>query len=128
MGYARFSKNQVKVFELSLTTFDQLLGFICPVHTPDGAPCGLLNHLSAFCRIVTETQDCSQIINVLVSLGMSPIGQNCPYPIKGCYRVILDGKILGYVPDLDAIKIVDKMRLMKIENDKVGLYLYAFNC
>ena len=24
-----------------------LLGFLCPVHTPDGAPCGLLNHLSA---------------------------------------------------------------------------------
>lgn len=21
-------------------------GFICPVHTPDGAPCGLLNHIS----------------------------------------------------------------------------------
>ncbi len=21
-------------------------GFICPVHTPDGAPCGLLNHLA----------------------------------------------------------------------------------
>ena len=23
------------------------LGFLCPVHTPDGAPCRLLNHLSA---------------------------------------------------------------------------------
>lgn len=21
-------------------------GFLCPVHTPDGAPCGLLNHLA----------------------------------------------------------------------------------
>lgn len=21
-------------------------GFICPVHTPDGAPCGLLNHMA----------------------------------------------------------------------------------
>ena len=21
-------------------------GFVCPVHTPDGAPCGLLNHLA----------------------------------------------------------------------------------
>ena len=21
-------------------------GFVCPVHTPDGSPCGLLNHLS----------------------------------------------------------------------------------
>ena len=26
-------------------------GFICPVHTPDGAPCGLLNHLAYNCTI-----------------------------------------------------------------------------
>ena len=26
-------------------------GFICPVHTPDGTPCGLLNHLTVTCRI-----------------------------------------------------------------------------
>ncbi len=25
-------------------------GFLCPVHTPDGTPCGLLNHLTAVCR------------------------------------------------------------------------------
>ena len=28
-------------------------GFICPVHTPDGTPCGLLNHLTVTCRIST---------------------------------------------------------------------------
>ena len=28
------------------------LGFLCPVHTPDGAPCGLLNHLSANAQVV----------------------------------------------------------------------------
>ncbi|MES1907747.1 MAG: hypothetical protein MHM6MM_000805 [Cercozoa sp. M6MM] len=26
-------------------------GFLCPVHTPDGSPCGLLNHLAAQCHI-----------------------------------------------------------------------------
>jgi len=26
-------------------------GFICPVHTPDGTPCGLLNHLTLTCEI-----------------------------------------------------------------------------
>lgn len=25
-------------------------GFICPVHTPDGEPCGLLNHMTSCCR------------------------------------------------------------------------------
>lgn len=28
-------------------------GFLCPVHTPDGAPCGLLNHLSSTCIVRT---------------------------------------------------------------------------
>jgi len=28
-------------------------GFMCPVHTPDGSPCGLLTHLTTACRLVT---------------------------------------------------------------------------
>ena len=36
--------------QLRTTTVRKLLpdswGFLCPVHTPDGSPCGLLNHLS----------------------------------------------------------------------------------
>ncbi|CAN0450138.1 unnamed protein product, partial [Discosporangium mesarthrocarpum] len=27
-------------------------GFLCPVHTPDGSPCGLLNHLATRCSVV----------------------------------------------------------------------------
>ncbi len=29
-------------------------GFMCPVHTPDGSPCGLLTHLAAACRVVSS--------------------------------------------------------------------------
>lgn len=29
-------------------------GFLCPVHTPDGAPCGLLNHLTRACLVTTD--------------------------------------------------------------------------
>ena len=32
-------------------------GFMCPVHTPDGSPCGLLNHFTAACRVVTADAD-----------------------------------------------------------------------
>lgn len=28
-------------------------GFICPVHTPDGTPCGLLNHLTTNCKVTS---------------------------------------------------------------------------
>lgn len=30
-------------------------GFLCPVHTPDGAPCGLLNHLTSACTVCLTT-------------------------------------------------------------------------
>lgn len=44
--------------ELRTTTVRKLLpeswGFFCPVHTPDGSPCGLLNHLTADCRVVAN--------------------------------------------------------------------------
>lgn len=71
---------------------------------------------------MTETQDSTHILGLLISFGMTPIGQDCPCPIKECYKVILDGKILGYIPDEVAKKVVDKMRLMKIKNDKVSRY------
>lgn len=47
--------------ELRTTTVRKLLpeswGFLCPVHTPDGSPCGLLNHLTSSCRIITHSPD-----------------------------------------------------------------------
>lgn len=40
--------------EMQTTEVRKLLpeswGFLCPVHTPDGAPCGLKNHLSFLCE------------------------------------------------------------------------------
>lgn len=38
---------------MKTTTVRKLLpeawGFLCPVHTPDGGPCGLLNHITSSC-------------------------------------------------------------------------------
>jgi len=43
---------------LKTTTVRKLLpeawGFLCPVHTPDGSPCGLLNHLAAYCHVSSK--------------------------------------------------------------------------
>jgi len=44
------------IFESMRTTEPRRLlpdawGFICPVHTPDGTPCGLLNHLTKSCVV-----------------------------------------------------------------------------
>ena len=47
--------------ELRTTTVRKLLpeswGFLCPVHTPDGSPCGLLTHFTAACQIITHRPD-----------------------------------------------------------------------
>merc|ERR1719401_270124 len=60
LNQARFSSHFASVHrgqyfaEMKTTTVRKLLpetwGFLCPVHTPDGAPCGLLNHLAHACR------------------------------------------------------------------------------
>lgn len=62
--------------EMRTTEVRQLLpdawGFICPVHTPDGTPCGLLNHLTMNC-IVSDVPDKKLVDNiplVLTDLGM----------------------------------------------------------
>ena len=69
-------------------------GFLCPVHTPDGAPCGLLNHLSHTCEIVNDLHDTSAVPGLLVSLGMSPVEWAGSYPPEWV-PVILDGRVIG---------------------------------
>lgn len=44
-------------------------GFLCPVHTPDGEPCGLMNHLTANCEIVAQTASTVSLPALLCSLG-----------------------------------------------------------
>ncbi|KAI8819166.1 uncharacterized protein EV422DRAFT_588918 [Fimicolochytrium jonesii] len=60
--------------ELKTTTVRKLLpeswGFLCPVHTPDGSPCGLLNHLAHLCRIVVDKIDVSKVPALVASLGV----------------------------------------------------------
>ena len=52
-------------------------GFFCPVHTPDGSPCGLLNHFTAACRIVTHGPDGHEEAEaVLVQVGEG-VGGGC---------------------------------------------------
>jgi len=61
---------------------------------------------------------------VLISLGMIPIDQTCPYPLKACYKVVLDGRVLGFIQDIDAKRIAGQLRLMKLKNEAVRLISY----
>jgi len=92
---------------MKTTTVRKLLpeswGFMCPVHTPDGSPCGLLNHITLSCApMPTEEMDMVKegpnFKKLLCSLGMNPIQSDFAliYP-HTFLPVLLDGKLLGYV-------------------------------
>lgn len=60
--------------KMRTTTVRRLLpeswGFLCPVHTPDGEPCGLMNHLTAICEVVTQPVYTASVPALLCNLGM----------------------------------------------------------
>ena len=60
--------------KMRTTTVRRLLpeswGFLCPVHTPDGEPCGLMNHLTATCEVVTQFVYTASSPALLCNLGM----------------------------------------------------------
>lgn len=116
--------------EMRTTEPRQLLpdawGFICPVHTPDGAPCGLLNHLALNC-VVTDTPSARKVANipaVLAGLGMDPVDSLLAGgPTGNRYVVQLDGRVVGYVHKATAPGLVEQLRLCKIEGEKVPMML-----
>lgn len=90
-------------------------GFICPVHTPDGTPCGLLNHLSVHCRVsnVPDTQLVENIPMVLANYGMIPLNGTIDNWKDYC-PVMLEGRIIGHLKYMDMKQVVEKLRIIKI--------------
>lgn len=94
-------------------------GFMCPVHTPDGAPCGLLNHFTAACRVVTQGPEHPQateaaLLQVLSGLGMVPSAPATVPPGPPSHlTVFLDGKVVGTIPSCLAAGAVTRLREIK---------------
>lgn len=102
--------------QLKTTTVRKLLpeswGFLCPVHTPDGSPCGLLNHLAHKCKVATHDLNISSIPNLLAQLGVS---DSSSASIDESVVVQLDGRILGFCTPKQARIIGDTLRFWKVE-------------
>ena len=102
--------------QLKTTNVRKLLpeswGFLCPVHTPDGSPCGLLNHLAHKCRIITHGLDVSAIPQLLAHLGVLDLYSVC---IDDCVVVQLDGRILGFCTPKQARVIGNTLRYWKVQ-------------
>ena len=89
-------------------------GFLCPIHTPDGAPCGLLSHLASSVRhSLLNTIDGPaarphplNVRGILLSLGMSPCLQCATWnnlfpsflrlPENRDFPILLDGVVMGF--------------------------------
>jgi DNA-directed RNA polymerase I subunit RPA2 len=91
-------------------------GFVCPVHTPDGSPCGLLNHISSGCEIISSpsTVNMSNFMHTLSILGLIPVSHDLNSHVGSeTYQVVLDGGLIGYVPDMLVNNFVQGLRKFK---------------
>lgn len=112
--------------ELRTTTVRKLLpdswGFMCPVHTPDGSPCGLLNHLASACQIVTAASSATgevpqAVCSALCAAGMIPSSPALTVPPPPLYLpVLLDGRVVGSLSSSGAVQLVLALRRLKVKN------------
>ena len=91
-------------------------GFFCCAHTPDGAPCGLLNHLTAGATVLTEASTVANkaLVACMVSLGLQTTQE---YPLLPYIYipVILDGIVVGKVHPALVTRFVQSLRLLKVQ-------------
>ncbi|KAM7172028.1 DNA-directed RNA polymerase I subunit RPA2 [Macrochelys suwanniensis] len=108
--------------KMRTTTVRKLLpeswGFLCPVHTPDGEPCGLMNHITTVCEIVTQSAYTLSLPPLLCSLGVTPVDGTPSQPYAECYPVTLDGSLVGWVEKDMAPRIADTLRHFKVMQEK----------
>lgn len=93
-------------------------GFLCPVHTPDGEPCGLMNHMTASCEIVAQTLPTTSIPALLCSLGVTPVDGSPGRAFSDCYPVVLDGAVVGWVEMDLAAAVAESLRSFKVLKEK----------
>ncbi len=109
---------------MKTTTVRKLLpesfGFLCPVHTPDGSPCGLLNHVATAARVLCfegETNRPTLSTDLLVGLGVSPGGAGSAEGAlvlgKDHLPVLLDGRVVGGAPEQVCRHVVAALRRLK---------------
>eukprot|EP00897_Mesotaenium_endlicherianum_P006739 jgi/Mesen1/6093/ME000031S05363 len=118
--------------ELRTTTVRKLLpeswGFLCPVHTPDGSPCGLLMHLTRPCLVTADLDATGKpkdpellsrsISSALLPLGFQPVTTTALPPAPPLHlSVVLDGCIIGYLEASTAPAAVAHLRRLKTPDE-----------
>lgn len=111
--------------QLKTTTVRRLLpeswGYLCPVHTPDGAPCGLLNHLAHQCRVHIKKTNTSGVERQLAAFGLD---SKPAINVSQSLSIQLDGKVIGFCSAKRAMEIAQLLRHWKVSGDnKIPLEL-----
>lgn len=95
-------------------------GFVCPVHTPDGEPCGILNHLASDAIVTSgSTSNRNDVVdlfpdfNIVPAPALSNLRKCSP---KGYFPIIVDGRIIGYVHPDSAQEVADQIRYSKVRS------------
>ena len=120
--------------EMKTTAVRKLLpdqwGFLCPVHTPDGGPCGLLSHLALKSvpmvdPVDLDDGDFSNLDDLLIRLGVSPSGIG---GVNGQGRFIsnhnhvpvcLNGRVIGSATSKRCKSIASQLRQMKVDDKPI---------
>ncbi|ETV99767.1 hypothetical protein H310_07819 [Aphanomyces invadans] len=113
---------------MKTTTVRKLLpdswGFMCPVHTPDGSPCGLLNHLAVECELVTHppytpdtvAEEELKLARFLANLGMIPSTGFSDGSFVAPHHylpVLLNGKLVGAAAPTVCVELEAALRFTK---------------
>lgn len=109
--------------QLRTTTVRKLLpdswGFLCPVHTPDGGPCGLLNHLAARCHVhiyCAPRATLRSLFRAALAAGgavLLPLAN--ALPLSQYLPALFDGEVLGWVETSIAETVAEALRTLKLE-------------
>lgn len=94
-------------------------GFFCPVHTPDGAPCGLLNHLTAPGTVSTGFNENQTVRHAAILKNLSAFGLVSPGSLaltSDYLSVVLDGQLVGHVKLENADNMALALRALKVQN------------
>ncbi|VVA32071.1 PREDICTED: DNA-directed RNA polymerase [Prunus dulcis] len=105
-------------------------GFLCPVHTPDGEPCGLLNHMTSTCRITSYFDAQGNIRNflniresILTVLSELQMISSVPKLVQAGppanLSVLLDGCVVGSISSKVVEKVVAQLRRLKVSASSV---------
>ena len=108
--------------QLRTTSVRKLLpdswGFLCPVHTPDGSPCGLLNHLAVACHVAVLTPPRDAVAHVIGAAAAAagavllPLGATLPTATH--LPILFDGELIARVPDTAAAAVEGALRRLKV--------------